>query len=159
MLTKLGCFNLAAKFSVINFWVIIYLAKSRVLFSSSLIFIFKTDLVISLVLSSMVFSVLLIFVFKTDLVTKLLVSSILFSISLIFVFKIVVVAKPLVSHIFLSTSLFVFYKKFLSVLCCELSCVMWIKVVVSEIFYLKYLRLPLAIKICNCNNFIICYIT
>ena len=46
------------------------------------------------------FSTLLIFVFKTVVVAKLLVSGILFSTSLSFVFKTFVVTRPLVSGIF-----------------------------------------------------------
>ena len=41
LLTKLACFNLGANFSamkLLNFWIVIYLAMSGTLFSTSLIF-------------------------------------------------------------------------------------------------------------------------
>ena len=80
LLTKLACFNLAAMFYAVNLLksgVVIYLAWSRMLFSTSLIF-----------------------VLKTVIVTKLLVLGILLSTSLIFVLGTVAVTKPLASGIF-----------------------------------------------------------
>ena len=44
-ITKLACFNLAAKLSAVkllNSWVVMYLELSETLFSTSLIFVFKT---------------------------------------------------------------------------------------------------------------------
>ena len=71
--TKLPCFNL------LNSWVVIYLELSGILFSTYLIFLFKTVVV-----------------------SKLLGFGILFSTSLVFAFKMCAVAKALVSGIFLS---------------------------------------------------------
>ena len=85
LLTKLACFNLAAKFSAVNFlssWVVIHLKQPEILLSNSLIF-----------------------VLRILVVTNLLVSGIFYSTSLIFVFKTVVVTIPLVSGIFSTTSL------------------------------------------------------
>ena len=45
LITKLACFNLAAKLSAVkllNSWVVIYLELSETLFSTSLIFVLKT---------------------------------------------------------------------------------------------------------------------
>ena len=85
MFSKSAYFNLTVKVSVVNLlntWVVIYLELLGILFSTSLIS-----------------------VFKIVAVTKLLVFGILFSASLIFVFKTVVVPKPLLSVIYLSASL------------------------------------------------------
>ena len=45
LITKLACFNLAAKLSAVkllNYWVVMCLELSETLFSTSLIFVFKT---------------------------------------------------------------------------------------------------------------------
>ena len=104
LFTKSGYFNLAAKFfavNLLNYWVVIYLELSGILFSTSLNF-----------------------VFKTVVVTNLLVFGILLSTSLIFVFKRAVVTKPLVSGNFLSTSPVFFLLNFVYLCCidfCELT--------------------------------------
>ena len=80
LLTKSAWFNPATKCSAVNLlnsWEITYLELSEILFSASLIY-----------------------VFKPIVATKLLVSGILFSTSVIFVFRIGVVNKPFVSGIF-----------------------------------------------------------
>ena len=54
LLTKSAYFNLAAKFSAVNIlnaWVVIYLELSEILFSTSLIFVFKTVVVFKLLVS------------------------------------------------------------------------------------------------------------
>ena len=113
LLSKLACFNLAAKTSAVtwlNYWVVIYLAWSWVLFST-----------------------LRIFVLRIVVVTKLLVSSILLLTWLTVLFKTIVIAKSLVSGIFLSTSSICFPKFCLSALYWFL----WIKVFASGIFSSK----------------------
>ena len=79
------------------------------------------------------FSSSLIFVFKTVVVTKPLILKILISSSLIFVFKTVVVTKPFVSGVFYQYIQFFFSKFCLSVL----YWFMWINVVASGIFFSK----------------------
>ena len=64
------------------------------------------------------FSTSLYFVFKTVVITKLLVLAILFSTSLIFVFKTVVVTKPLAPGIFYQPLLF--YLNFVYLCCIDL---------------------------------------
>ena len=96
LVPKVACFNLAAKLSAVN--------------------LLNSGVVICLSWLGILFSTSLIFVFKTVVVAKPLVSGIVFSTSLIFVFKTVVVTKPLVSGIFLST--FQFFSLNFVYLCC-----------------------------------------
>ena len=115
--------------NLLNLGVVIYLAWSGILFSTSLIF-----------------------VSEAVVVNKLLVSGILFSTSLLFAFKTVVDTRPLVSSTLLSTSPIFLSKFSLPVL----YWFMWIRVVASGFFFSKFnfvfsvfLTTPLSTKSLN----------
>ena len=113
---------------LLNYWVVIYLAWSGILFSTSPIF-----------------------VLRTAVVTKLpSILNFFCSTSLTLIFKTIVVTKRLVSGIFLSTSPISFCKFCLPVL----YWFMWIKVVASEFSFLDYLVSKLITFVFSVLNFV-----